>query len=195
MSNLINIPNTLHVIKNKNKMYTTVINKKHYICTFIEKKTSYSCIKFLTQHKQKYGIWPLIDSYSNNNKVELKELINNKKGIDYISNSIYVEKYNLDFFKIIASVTNLGIMAISDFDYILSPSKINIIVKGSDITNDLVIDKSDLLNLNLTTLNNLYELDNLYENTDYNMLLKHEIFNLSNEGIINDINDDDIEYL
>ena len=188
MSNLVNIPNTLHVIKNKNKIYTTVINKKQYICTFIEKKTSYSCIKFLTQHKQKYGIWPLIDSYSDNNKVELKEIIDNKKiNVNYISNSIYIEKYNLDFFKIIGSITNLGIMAISEFDYILSPSKVNIIVKGSDITNDLIISNDDLNKLNLSTLNNIYNLDNLYENTDYNMLLKHDDFNL--------LDNDDIELL
>ena len=78
-------------------------------------------------------------------------------------------------------------MAISEFDYILSPSKVNIIVKGSDITNDLIISNDDLNKLNLSTLNNVYNLDNLYENTDYNMLLKHDDFNL--------LDNDDIELL
>ena len=123
--NLLTTNQSIYMLKNKNKLYTNIIEDKQSILLFMNNNSANKCIDFLSYHKQIYGEWPMIESYSskknNNVKVELKKIpVPKRLELNLIKNSLVVDECSLEFAYFVQKVTNMGILGINYFDYNMS---------------------------------------------------------------------------
>ena len=169
----------LKLLKYGGAHYTSIINNKQYMYAFFEQKNANRCINFLSEYKHKYGKWPTIDNYYNNeiikitDKSELKLIEPSKRDtIANITESISIEEYPINFLQHVTKMTNIQIMAITEFDYSLNNSKIDISFKGGEfLMNDENYDKLNnqaIKEFTILSLNSLYYSGNINELTDNN---------------------------
>ena len=61
---MLSLYDTFLLLKKDNKYYTNIIEDKHNLLLFSNTNSANKCIDFLSHHKQIYGDWPMIESYS-----------------------------------------------------------------------------------------------------------------------------------
>ena len=168
----------LKLLKHGANHYTSIINNKQYMYAFFEQKNANRCINFLSEYKHKYGKWPTIDNYyinEFNEKTELQLIEPSKRdNISNIRQTISIEEYPIDFLQHVTKMTNIQIMAITEFDYSLYNSKIDISFKGGEfLMNDENYDKLNsqaIKEFTILSLNSLY-----YSGNDKNNYLINEL--------------------
>ena len=178
----------LKLLKYGGTHYTSIINNKQYMYAFFEQKNANRCIKLLSEYKHKYGKWPTIDNYYNNeiikttDKLELKLIEPSKRDtIANITESISIEEYPINFLQHVTKMTNIQIIAITEFEYSLNNSKIDISFKrGEFLMNDENYDKLNnqaIKEFTILSLNSLYYSGNINELIDNNDNNENSEFN------------------
>ena len=160
MNTLIN-NNNIYILRNNNKIYTNIIEDKHNVLLFMNTSSANKCIDFLSHHKQIYGEWPMIESYSSkknsNIKVQLQKIpVPKRLEINSIKNSVIIEHCDLNFAYFITKLTNLDVLGVNHFDYTLNNDKIEILLKGSQLELNQTIESSDLFNFMSMSFDLLY---------------------------------------
>ena len=130
------IPKKLKLIKYGKHNYTSIINDKQYFNTFYNSKSAERCSMFLSEYKKIYGKWPFIKNFYGTEKINCLPIDYDKReNIHDIYKTLHTEEYNIDYLQDISTLTNIGIIGISEFDYIIkSNNKMFIIFKAQDIT-------------------------------------------------------------
>jgi len=130
------IPNRLKIIKYGKHNYTSIINDKQYFYTFYNNKSAQKCCMFLSEYKRIYGKWPFIKNFYGTEKVNYSPIEYEKReNIHDIYKTLEIKEYNRDYLQDMSTITNIGIIGISDFDYIIkSNNRMFIMFKAQDIT-------------------------------------------------------------
>lgn len=152
---------TFLLLKRDNKYYTNIIEDKHSLLLFSNTNSANKCMDFLSHHKQIYGEWPMIESYSskhnNNVKVELQKIpVPKRLELNKIKNSLVVDQCDLTFVYFLQKVTNLNILNVNEYDYNLRNDKIEIFLKGAELELHQDIDEKNLFNFMSLSFNMLY---------------------------------------
>lgn len=163
---------TFLLLKRDNKYYTNIIEDKHNLLLFSNATSANKCIDFLCHHKQIYGDWPMIESYSskknNNVKVELQKIpVPKRLGIHQIKNSLVVDECDLTFVYFLQKVTNLNVLSVNEYNYNLYNDKIEIFLKASELEIQQDIDEKNLFNFMSLSFNMLYYSKNDIEPDDF----------------------------
>ena len=158
---MLSLHDTFLLLKKDNKFYTNIIEDKHNLLLFSNTISANKCVDFLSHHKQIYGDWPMIETFSskhnNNVKVELKKIpVPKRLELKEIKNSLMVDKCDLTFVYFLQKVTNLNVLSVNDFDYTLHNEKIEIFLKASELELYQDIDEKNLFNFMSLSFDLLY---------------------------------------
>ena len=131
------IPRTLRTISIKKKpkrYYSGYIDNKYHVYTFSNEQAVSECAFFISQYKSRYGEFPEINQ---NRDIAIKNNLINplyQKSIFYImENELDIEEENTDKIVEMCSNANIGLLVIYDFNFTLSPSKIDLAFSASSI--------------------------------------------------------------
>ena len=85
--------------------YSSILNEKHYVCCFYDHENAEKCTEFLKKYKELNNRYP--------------DLHGNKKALHYIEQNeeLYIDEQTLHFMKSKCVLNNIGLIAITDFDY------------------------------------------------------------------------------
>jgi len=119
--------------KNIDKYYSSFLNDDHYIYSFLTTHSAENCIKFLKKYKSVNNFYP---------DIELKSFVAPSREVDY---GLYIEEETVYNIKKKCFLNNIGIIAITDFEYIHTtnlgcPGIFNICICGVDLLEDQQFD-------------------------------------------------------
>ena len=169
---MLSLYDTFLLLKRDNKYYTNIIEDKHNLLLFSNNNSANKCIDFLSHHKQIYGDWPMIESYSNkknsNIRVELKKIpVPKRLEIKEIKESIVVDKCDITFIYFLQKVTNLNVISVNDFNYTLHNDKIEIFLRAAELELQQDIDEKNLFNFMSLSFDMLYYSKNDTDSDDF----------------------------
>ena len=156
----INIPKVVKVINLRNKYYTSYLENRLHIYSFLDEKNTQKCLNFCAEFKQKFGYWPELNDTINNQKLNLLYLnTNNINTLDTIRDQLVIKDILIDDLFTYCKKGNMGLLGITDFDYSILNNKIDISFKAADlIPKQFYINKS--FEDDIKKLNAVFNLNN-----------------------------------
>ena len=125
-----NVPQKVYVIKNKMKFYTNVVDDKHCLYSFTNKRTANMCMNFLANYKHRYNEYPPI-----NHENYVPEISMYKKPIQkIISEELQITNETTENMLSMCSWSKLELLVIDSFKYTVTLNNMNIEFTANTIT-------------------------------------------------------------
>jgi hypothetical protein len=120
----------IHVVRQKHMYYSDIIEDRHYIYGFLNKKHALDCLNFLNSYKKRYSRYPCIEQKPALFKkyVSVDPIRVNTEPLEYIQNKCAINGAKL-----------LGIT-----DFVISSDK-EVIISGTELTDELYIREEDII--------------------------------------------------
>jgi hypothetical protein len=139
----INIPKIVKVINFKNKYYTSYLEDRLHIYSFLDEQNIKKCINFCAEYKKKFGDWPELNDTINNQKLNVSYVNNNINTLNTLRSELVIKNILIDDIYTYCKQNNMGLLGITDFEYSILNNKIDINFKAADlIPKDFYITKS-----------------------------------------------------
>lgn len=105
--------------------------KSRFVC-FSEKPVANNCVKYLSNFKIRYGIWPILDMSENRRKIDLKlkEIIQSPKEIE---KEMELQIFTYDDIDKMSMRTNVSFYCILDFNTLTTNGEEMISMTGQEM--------------------------------------------------------------
>ena len=128
----------------KNKYYSSLLNDKQFIYSFLNERSADNCLNFIKKYKKLNGIYPNLTENSNNNTCSLPD------------DELFIDDELLKGLKSRCLINNIGLIGISHFDYTFI---------------DSFFGKKNVFNLNISAVdlleNEEIDIDHQVDNLNY----------------------------
>lgn len=134
--------------------YSSFIDNKQHIYSFLTDETANTCVSFLTEFKSMYNNWPIINE---DNEILLSNRLlggyKNKK----ITDEVVVNEEEIENMQSYCIFNNLGLLGVTFFDYTFKKNKIDLYISAcSLLPDDITIDQTFINKLQIDSLNSIW---------------------------------------
>ena len=118
----ITVPNKIKVIKNGNKYFSSIIEKKRHIYSFADDETLNSCCSFIQTFKKRYKSYPIM------NETIVKRIYN-----PYDHPEIRTDYEATEYMQRMCHMYGVGLVIVDKFDYEFKVKNVDINISIADI--------------------------------------------------------------
>lgn len=166
--NTVIVPSRLHTISLRNKtknLYTTFINDKQCVYSFLNLESANNCAQFLSDYKHKYNMWPTINNSDEFQKNLIPLPLETRRSLlDIRVNDLILEEEELENLQSYCIINNVGLLGITFFDFKVKDGQTDVFLNGCNLLpEDIEINEGLMNYLRVSSLNNIWLKDSMYE--------------------------------
>jgi len=134
--------------------YSSFIDNKQHIYSFLNKETANACVSFLTEFKTMYNNWPVINE---ENEIMISNRLLGGYKHEKLDEYIVINEEEIENMQSYCLFNNLGLLGVTFFDYTFKKSKIDLYISAcSLLPEDITIDQTFMNNMRIDSLNSIW---------------------------------------
>ena len=136
------VPKWVKVLVHDKKYYSSFIDGRQCVVSFMNDKSASRCIQFLNEYRDKYSVYPVLGE-------DLRQ-----SRINQVPHDVFLQTMEIEKLQTQCILFNVGLVGIDNFDYKLHLSKFTLEFGAAD----LLLNQQQTIQMNIATLNAMWDI-------------------------------------